>query len=398
MDDANAVAALNRSFIGELGRGTLAALGGYHEDPSHHTKFQGDTSYLATLQGGRRRLSVHDWAREAGKTLPRHDGLVAWAPGATPRPAPEVIPKSSPRVRARASNAPQYSLMTEDIDGAAPASKTFSSSRVVDTFNPVYKLPTAPVRPVTPPRFVRDPMEIVGERRDRAFKRAKPRVEEQVSYTKRTIRPELLRPTMADDSHLGRETTGRSLFRSARETNPVSPRYNLPYMEDEFAGSHPPGPRHPLPDLRYTTADVNSDDSLLRNSLLTGRAGTRREHRKLVFAGDVVGAQPGSTHFAALAKKEKEEAQRKDRPKTPEIFRRLLAKANQGSQQQQQQRLHSQRPEELQPVSGVNPKWWPNDQVQKPYPFMTPSSGKIPKLLVQSTAKLVKDLPPLPHE
>lgn len=52
------------------------------------------------------------------------------------------------------------SLKTDDIEGAQPHSKDFRTNRSVDPLEPDYKLPTVEERPVTPPRFLRDQIDI----------------------------------------------------------------------------------------------------------------------------------------------------------------------------------------------------------------------------------------------
>jgi hypothetical protein len=66
------------------------------------------------------------------------------------------VPGASPRVLHPERDHPNFSLLSSDIDGATPASSTFSSARVVDPNNPQYKLPTCEPVVVDEPRFLRD--------------------------------------------------------------------------------------------------------------------------------------------------------------------------------------------------------------------------------------------------
>lgn len=52
------------------------------------------------------------------------------------------------------------SLKTDDIEGAQPHSKEFRTNRSVDPLEPDYKLPAVEEKPVTPPRFLRDQIDI----------------------------------------------------------------------------------------------------------------------------------------------------------------------------------------------------------------------------------------------
>ena len=53
-------------------------------------------------------------------------------------------------------NKPSYCYTNDDIVGSKPKPYMFKTARVVDPVDPVYGLPSCPLRPVTPPRFLRD--------------------------------------------------------------------------------------------------------------------------------------------------------------------------------------------------------------------------------------------------
>ena len=49
----------------------------------------------------------------------------------------------------------------KDIEGAYPKCVSFTSSRIgSNPLNPVYPLPKVEMRPITPPKFIRDQMNI----------------------------------------------------------------------------------------------------------------------------------------------------------------------------------------------------------------------------------------------
>ena len=66
------------------------------------------------------------------------------------------IERACPKPLHVSLNKPNFNLMTSDIEKAQPRQVEFVTNRVTNPLNPDYKLPSFEVRPVTPPRFVRD--------------------------------------------------------------------------------------------------------------------------------------------------------------------------------------------------------------------------------------------------
>lgn len=53
-----------------------------------------------------------------------------------------------------------HNLKIDDIDGASPLKNRLCMTRQVNPLNPVYKLPSFKVRPITPPKFIRDSIRV----------------------------------------------------------------------------------------------------------------------------------------------------------------------------------------------------------------------------------------------
>jgi hypothetical protein len=71
------------------------------------------------------------------------------------------IARSSPAALHVGLNKPQHNLTTKDIEFTQPQSVKFTTTRQGgDPLNPRYNLPQVEMRTLTPPRFVRDHMEI----------------------------------------------------------------------------------------------------------------------------------------------------------------------------------------------------------------------------------------------
>ena len=58
-------------------------------------------------------------------------------------------------------NKPNYNLTTKDIEKAYPTKTGFESKRIgTNPLNPVYQLPKFEINPSTPPKFIRDNINI----------------------------------------------------------------------------------------------------------------------------------------------------------------------------------------------------------------------------------------------
>ena len=108
------------------------------------------------------------WIRPGANSLRTDDieGASPHLPGYTYHNKPNFynvndIEKASPSPRFRSFNKPEYNLKTSDIDNASPSSVMFKTNRTGhNPLTPVYILPSYQTKPATPPRFIRDSIQI----------------------------------------------------------------------------------------------------------------------------------------------------------------------------------------------------------------------------------------------
>jgi hypothetical protein len=71
------------------------------------------------------------------------------------------IARSQPAALHIGLNKPQANLNIRDIEGASPKCVQFTTNRVgTNPLNPTYSLPKVEMRPITPPKFIRDQMDV----------------------------------------------------------------------------------------------------------------------------------------------------------------------------------------------------------------------------------------------
>lgn len=73
---------------------------------------------------------------------------------------PETARSSESVGVVRSQNRPFFSLKTDDIDGARPHNTDFHSLRHIDPLEPKYRLASYETRPATPPKYIRNELEI----------------------------------------------------------------------------------------------------------------------------------------------------------------------------------------------------------------------------------------------
>lgn len=156
------------------------------------------------------------------------------------------IEKASPQPRHRSSNKPSTNLLTSDIPNANPNVLQFKTSRKDhNPLTPIYNLPTFEVKPSTPPRFIRDSINIDD------IEGCKPSVYSKwqtrntdikdifgaTAMPKRNLnKPDLMNP---------KDINSIEVFESKRVTNPLMPEYlcrnedNQVVVIGEVEGSKP---------------------------------------------------------------------------------------------------------------------------------------------------------------
>jgi hypothetical protein len=116
----------------------------------------------------------------------------------------------------------------DDIDGARPSRRTFRTNRHVNPMDPVYQLPSTKERAITPPRFLRDSMDVsdIGGTKPRESRGGdRPNLSLDVSdipgarHRVKEMPPprDILNAKLVDKPSVQRH------FRSSRVTNPLDP-------------------------------------------------------------------------------------------------------------------------------------------------------------------------------
>jgi len=173
-----------------------------------------------------------------------------------------------------------YALRNDDIVGAKPQCHKFVTARTpINPLNPEYKLPQVEIRLATPPKFVRDNIDI----KDIDGARPNP-------YTKYNIQRKTNNVTDIDGARpkkewlpQGKQSTldVRDInyfweFHTKRHTDPLSPRYKVVNDENKLVEygqvDNKVMVRHPKEVNKVTSADLNTAD------IEGAQAGTSTQH------------------------------------------------------------------------------------------------------------------------
>lgn len=139
----------------------------------------------------------------------------------------EDIEKASPQPRYRSLNKPEYNLQTNDIPNASPSSVNFKTNRKGhNPLTPEYNLATFSVKPSTPPRFIRDTIDIndIEGSKPSIYSKWQTRNSTDISdipgatakQKKDLVKPDLMNP---------KDINTLEVFESKRKTNPLMPEY-----------------------------------------------------------------------------------------------------------------------------------------------------------------------------
>ena len=126
----------------------------------------------------------------------------------------------------------ETNLATGDIEGAQPNVNKFKSTRATnDPLNPNYNLSKVDVRPVTPPKFIRDNMQVDD------IDKAKPRENAQNKIvTREALKTDDIDGTKSKPRHVARKTeysamnyddVTKKTQKSMRCSNPLDPVYTI---------------------------------------------------------------------------------------------------------------------------------------------------------------------------
>lgn len=219
-------------------------------------------------------------------------------------------------------NRPEFRLMTKDIEFAQPSSKEFKTNRIGhNPLVPVYNLPKFEVRPITPPRFIRDsinPTDIEGTKSNSYFKWCTRDSIGVKDIDGARPKPEkvLKKPDLIDPKDINNEW----IFRSKRSVNPLVPEYAHRDEEGRLAKiGFVDGSR---PKVLVRTATVPHTRHLISCDIDGARTGTvgvgplgtrvRKNARSPTDISDIEGANAGSlrrrmTHTRIISTKQPSE-------------------------------------------------------------------------------------------
>ncbi len=144
------------------------------------------------------------------------------------------IDRSGPRALHIGLYKAESNLKTNDIQGAAPQCNKFASKRQGnDPLNPTYNLSHVEVRPVTPPRYIRDAMAVDD------IDKAKPKADVMAGRkTRDPMKVDDIEGTKANQRHKPRQNAGgfttydyndvtKIERKSKRCSNPLDPTYTV---------------------------------------------------------------------------------------------------------------------------------------------------------------------------
>ena len=207
-----------------------------------------------------------------------------------------------------------------DIEGAGPKCVQFTTYRVPSNpLEPVYELPAVELRPPTPPRFIRDHMDVSD------IHGAQPRQEWQVkARTKETNKIDDIQGTRALPRHAPRKNSAgysaedytdvtRSHFVSKRVANPMNPSYTIRDEDGKMCeigdieGNRPvtlpPQRKKGDVDMTLKTMDILGAHAGTKGLGVFAEAHKRREVRQLNRTDDIDGAQGGSLKRGTTSKR-----------------------------------------------------------------------------------------------
>jgi len=196
-----------------------------------------------------------------------------------------------------------YNLKNDDIYGSKPQSHKFVTTRLPSNpLNPEYKVSHVEIRVATPPKFIRDQLDV------KDIDGARPNPENRYNIKRNTnfihdidgARPKKEWIPQGKPSSLDiKDINNVFEYKTKRETNPLSPRYRVT-NQDNFTVDYgeldnKPMVRHPKNVNKATSSDLKTNDidgaqAGSSNKHITNLA-TRNEVNKVT---DIPGAQTGS--------------------------------------------------------------------------------------------------------
>lgn len=212
------------------------------------------------------------------------------------------IEKAAPKPLHPSLNKPEFNLKTSDICISHSKSGHFKSTRQTDPLNPIYNLPSFEIRPVTPPKFIRDSIniqDIPGAKPEKYFKWQSRDVITVNDIEGARPKPEkiLTKPDLMNPKDINGE-----VFHSKRQTNPLEPSYVHRDLEGNLVnigiihGSKPKTSMGMRNNPHRRNLDNQDIEGSAAGTLGLGVFGNKQRNycKKLVDNDDIEGCKPGS--------------------------------------------------------------------------------------------------------
>ena len=144
------------------------------------------------------------------------------------------IEKSSPKNYYENINKKSFNLTNDDIEFSKPQCIKNETTRHINPLEPKYNLPNPPIYPITPPKFIRDSMDISD------IKGTKPRkIGNEKNLFKEPIEKEVVKGSWPKKPYLRKSKYEYMDYRDVtkkiinnRNTNPLRPIYNWSYVDN----------------------------------------------------------------------------------------------------------------------------------------------------------------------
>ena len=148
------------------------------------------------------------------------------------------------------TNKPDFTNSTTGISKSSPHLQNLQTNRHVNPLVPEYKLPTSQERPYTPPKFIRNSMDmsdIKGTTPSSLYRNMlRNTLDVSDISTARSLDPRNTRRSTRKESEVDGNISGRSTrFQTRRNTNPLNPAYDVAGVDGyvvkhgEIAGNAP---------------------------------------------------------------------------------------------------------------------------------------------------------------
>jgi len=184
------------------------------------------------------------------------------------------IDRSAPRSLHMGLNKPETNLVNKDIEFSSPKCVKFNSVRTTNPLNPTYNVPQVEVRPITPPKFVKDSMELndIDGARPRkhnyiVFETRQANKIDDIEGTKAKMRHSPRQRSPGFDSYDYSDITKKD-FVSKRSVNPLSPTYKARDEDNNLVdigpveGSYPNALPKERKDMSYFGSALKTKDIL----------------------------------------------------------------------------------------------------------------------------------------